>query len=1147
MLAAPGPLWAVDPTPSPAAHPEMFRQPGETGSREPRGAIRPPVVLAGFHDTTLFTDLFQPTAVAFAADGRIFVAEKRGIVRVYDSVDDPSGTVYADLTTKVYDLWDRGLLGMTLDPDFVNNGRVYVLYTFNHILGDPNPPPKWADAAGNDICPDPPGSARDGCVASARLQRLETNGSGVWDEVAHVLVEDWCQVHPSHSIGTVAFGPDGALYAGAGESASFFNTDYGQDFGPLNDLTPDNPCGDPPLPKGTELSPPAAQGGSLRAQDIRTSGDPTGLDGTIIRVNPDTGAAMPDNAFAGSSDLNKRRVIAYGLRNPFRFTFRPGTNELWVGDVGQITWEEFNRIANPTGTPRNFGWPCYEGVPKNSAFDNADLTLCENLYTSGGATSPYYAYHHSQRVVPGDPCPTNPDIGGSVISGTAFYPTGGPFPAAYDRAFFFADYARGCIWSMPAGPGGLPDTSQIATFASSLNGPVDLKVGPDGALYYVGFDDSRIHRIAVGPRAVATAAPTAGAAPLLVHFDGSDSVDPKGGALGYAWDLDGDGQFDDSTAVAPTYTYPVNGTVLVRLRVTDGLGASDVASVTISVGNTPPVAAIAKPSSSLTWSVGDPITFSGSATDAEDGAEPGSRLTWSVIINHCPELNACHQHTIQTSTGTGGTFTAPDHSYPSSLEIRLVARDAQGAQSAPVSVTIQPKTVDLSIHSDPPGVRLTAGEETATAPFTATVINKSVVEVSAPGIATIGGRPYGFAGWSDGLAASHSLIARSTTPPLTARYAPGTTYVPIVPVRLVDTRTSPAGPLATGVTRTFAVAGAAGIPANAVAITGNLTAVSPTTAGWISLTTGPSVAPTTSALNVPAGDTRANGVTMTLGADGRLAAVFNGGSGKTHLIIDVTGYFIESNAGATFTPIGPTRVLDSRSGTGGYSSPFVSGTPRRLQLRGVAGIPTDAVAVTGNLTVTGQTARGYVSMTTAETSTPTVSTINLPRGDTRANGLTIKLNAAGRAHLVYIGGTPGVATADLIFDVTGYYRSGTGGLRFYPLDPRRIFDTRVTNPPALQAGVPRSINIIASGTIPDDVVAVASNVTIVGQTVGGYLSITTLSTTTPATSTINFPVGDTRANNTVNALDGAGRLWAIFKAPSGARTHLVVDVAGYFR
>ena len=318
-------------------------------------------------------------------------------------------------------------------------------------------------------------------------------------------------------------------------------------------------------------------------------------------------------------------------------------------------------------------------------------------------------------------------------------------------------------------------------------------------------------------------------------------------------------------------------------------------------------------------------------------------------------------------------------------------------------------------------------------------------------------------------------------------------------------------------------------------------------AGWISLSSSSSVAATTSALNFPAGDTRANGVTMLLGEDGRLSAVFKGGSGTTHLILDVTGYFLGTNAGATFTPLGPSRVLDSRTGQGGYSSPFVSGTPRRIQLTGVAGIPLDAVAVTGNLTVTGQTARGYVSMTTSSTATPAVSTINVPRGDTRANGLTIKLSTAGRAYLVYIGGAAGVATADLIFDVTGYYRAGTGGLRFYPLDPRRIFDTRVGNPPSLQAGVPRAIGVVDAATIPSDVDAVASNVTVVGQTQGGYLSVTTLSTTTPTTSTINFPLGDTRANNTVNAVDGAGRLWAIFKAPSGARTHFIVDLAGYFR
>ena len=88
------------------------------------------------------------------------------------------------------------------------------------------------------------------------------------------------------------------------------------------------------------------------ARTCARRGDPVSLDGTIIRVDPATGAGLPDNPLAGSADPNARRIIAYGLRNPFRFTFRPGTHELWVGDVGWSTWEEINRISDPTDARR---------------------------------------------------------------------------------------------------------------------------------------------------------------------------------------------------------------------------------------------------------------------------------------------------------------------------------------------------------------------------------------------------------------------------------------------------------------------------------------------------------------------------------------------------------------------------------------------------------------------------------------------------------------------------------------------------------------------------------------------------------------------------------------------------------------------------
>ncbi|MCI0633983.1 MAG: PQQ-dependent sugar dehydrogenase [Actinobacteria bacterium] len=342
----------------------------------PEGSVLLPSVAnalpPGFQVNTVISGLDTPTAVAFSPDGRVFVAEKSGIIKVYTDLNDPTPTTFADLSTNVYNFFDRGLLGLELHPNFPAQPYVYALYTYDGDIGEAAP--KWGTPGVlSDPCPDPPGASPDGCPAAARLSRLTASGD-VMSGPEQVLIEDWCQQSPTHSIGTVTFGPDGALYVGAGEAAS--PLDWGQYGDPV-----DNPCGDPPGGVGGAMSPPTAEGGALRSQDLRTTSDPTTLDGTIIRVDPLTGAALPDNPLFGSSDPNARRVIAYGLRNPFRFAFRPGTNEIWAGDVGQATWEEINRILSPTdAVVENFGWPCYEGSPRMPGWDTRDFTICENLY-----------------------------------------------------------------------------------------------------------------------------------------------------------------------------------------------------------------------------------------------------------------------------------------------------------------------------------------------------------------------------------------------------------------------------------------------------------------------------------------------------------------------------------------------------------------------------------------------------------------------------------------------------------------------------------------------------------------------------------------------------------------------------------------------
>ena len=317
--------------------------------------LGPAVTLpAGFADEVVIGGLSYPTNVEFASDGRVFVAEKSGRVQVYDSLADPSPTLFADLSTNTHNFWDRGMLGLELHPGFPATPYVYVLYAHDAAIG--SSAPRWGTAGVlSDPCPSPPGATSDGCVVSGRLSRLEAAGN-VMTGSEHVLLEDFCQQYPSHSVGDIVFGRDGALYASAGDGASFNFVDYGQDGSPRN------PCGDPPVPIGGTQSAPSAEGGALRSQDLRTPADPTSLDGTIIRVDPLTGLGAAGNPFASSSDLNARRVVAYGLRNPFRIAHRPGTDEIWAGDVGWGTWEEIDRVTSPAAPADNFGWPCYEAV-----------------------------------------------------------------------------------------------------------------------------------------------------------------------------------------------------------------------------------------------------------------------------------------------------------------------------------------------------------------------------------------------------------------------------------------------------------------------------------------------------------------------------------------------------------------------------------------------------------------------------------------------------------------------------------------------------------------------------------------------------------------------------------------------------------------
>ena len=280
--------------------------------------------------------------------------------------------------------------------------------------------------------------------------------------------------------------------------------------------------------------PPTARGGSLRSQSLRRpAGDPVVLNGAILRVDPATGAGLPTNPMAGSADPNARRIVGFGIRNPFRFTIRPATNEVWLGDVGWNDYEEIDRIADPTSSPvANLGWPCFEGNGQQSALRRrpASTRAPASTRPRPGLLSPYFAYAHSATVVPGETCPTGQlrDRRDGVLPGR-------PLPGRVRRnAVLRRSLAELHLGDARRARTACPIQTQIETFVAGAANPVDLETGPNGDLFYVDFDGGTIHRVVFGgsnlaPTAVIKATPSSGPSPLTVALDGT-GLDRPGGS-----------------------------------------------------------------------------------------------------------------------------------------------------------------------------------------------------------------------------------------------------------------------------------------------------------------------------------------------------------------------------------------------------------------------------------------------------------------------------------------------------------------------------------------------------------------------------------------------------------------------------------------
>jgi hypothetical protein len=411
------------------------------------------------------------------------------------------------------------------------------------------------------------------------------------------------------------------------------------------------------------------------------------------------------------------------------------------------------------------------------------------------------------------------------------------------------------------------------------------------------------------------------------------------------------------------------------------------------------------------------------------------------------------------------------------------------------------------------------------------------------GYYSTGGFTYDYTAASAVIVTSSDVSGKDVILPLA-----GATYIPLDPTRLLDTRngTGLSGAFSSHVARTFQVTGGV-VPAEATAVTGNLTVTQQSSLGFLFIGPVAMNNPTSSTLNFPLGDDRANAVTVALGAGGTLSVTYAAPTlGPTaHVIFDVTGYFVPEPSGARYMPLTPTRLLDSRYGTG-LSGAFSSHVARTFQVTGSV-VPVIATAVTGNLTVTQQTRNGFLYIGPVPMNNPTSSTLNFPLGDDRANAVTVALGAGGTLSVTYAAPILG-PTAQVIFDVTGYFTPDISGATYHALNPTRLLDSRYGTglSGAFSSHGARSFQVTGS-VVPAGAVAVTGNLTVTQQSRNGFLYIGPVAMNNPTSSTLNFPLGDDRANAVTVALGAGGTLSVTYAAPTlGPTAHVIFDVTGYF-
>jgi glucose/arabinose dehydrogenase len=578
----------------------------------------------------------QPMRVKVAPDGRVIFIERQGAVRVWDP-DTQSTETAATVPTQA--VGETGLTGLALAPDFEETGHLYLYRAL----------PGFNQSASPNF-------------RRQRISRFTLSGDNVLDLNSEVEIMDTVnRGGGGHSGGDMVMTPDGLLFITTGDNTGC--------------------CA------SAGYAPHDERPGQASNDAQRTSGNTNDLNGKLLRIRPLPGGGytIPDgNLFTGDEDgggKTRPEIYAMGFRNLFTVGgYDPENDAVWIADYGPDAALD-DPVRGPKGYVRgmlvtesaNYGWPyctannqpygywdyannvsrgffdCDNPTnlsPNNTGLVNLPPIKPANVYYSYGAQEPWPmlyggGLHAFDRYEydPDNPSPTK-------------------FPEWFDGRYLFGEFTSNFMGSLRFGEDmSTPEDVRLHWSGMSFASPFDAEFGPDGSLYVLEFGDNVFSGARRGPGLYridyvegnrvplvsATVSPDSGQAPFRATFDASETSDPDGDELSFSWDFDGDGE-PDATGPTVTRRFTENGVYSPRVTVTDEHGASAIANLEVTVGNTRPMVEFVTPADGGFAEFSDDIAYEIRVTDPEDGEIDCTQVEVTYLLGHDD-----HAHPTETT------------------------------------------------------------------------------------------------------------------------------------------------------------------------------------------------------------------------------------------------------------------------------------------------------------------------------------------------------------------------------------------------------------------------------------------------------------------------------------------------------------------